>query len=197
MSWVVCMEHRRLQQSCIELPADRRILIISSAVGLRDRFSRVHRRRDNGIASLGTGDVKHLGKETTRKMSRDGQANGSGWDGEETSVETSSNRFYGKKRETNVISNAVASLGTLLKGHRTRHSLRPSLCSLRPLSGPLIPSLPSSSPESLVSFPDDNFLSAARLTYFLPDNGLKFHAIVVTIRRKKLIELDSPEEAAG
>lgn len=39
---------------------------------------------------------------------------------------------------------------------------------------------------------DDNFLSAARLTYFLPDNG-KFHAIVVTIRNKKLIELGGKE----
>lgn len=40
-----------------------------------------------------------------------------------------------------------------------------------------------------VSFPDDgNFLPAARLTYFLPDNGLKFHAVVVTIHSKKLIE---------
>lgn len=45
-----------------------------------------------------------------------------------------------------------------------------------------------------VSFPDDgNFLSASRLTYFLPDNGLKFHAVVVTIHSKKLIELDQPE----
>ena len=86
------------------------------------------------------------------------------------------------------------------EGNRTRHSVRPPLRPLRPLSRPA----PSHLPFFLVnpawyhvSFPDDgNFLSTARLTYFLPDNGLKFHAIVVTIHSKKLIELDSPEGVA-
>jgi hypothetical protein len=87
-------------------------------------------------------------------------------------------------------------VGLAAEGNRTRHILL-VLLYVSPLSGvfPFRTSLASRQRGTLfLSLGDGNFLSAARLTYFLPDVALKFHAIVVTICSKKLIE---PEGAPG
>jgi len=100
-----------------------------------------------------------------------------------------------EKERNEHISKAVASLRMLLK--RTVRDILLILLRTLPRPAPShLPRVPVNPAWYHVSFLDDgNFLSTARLTYFLPDNGLKFHAVVVTIHSKKLIELDPPEGA--
>lgn len=121
-----------------------------------------------------------------------------GWRREETSVPTDDRdrltRRGGGERTGSLERRESQDLSSLPKRNRiptrryARPSLRPPLPGVSPaLRAPLLSRRQRGTP---CFFPRRRqlFISCERLTYFLSDVGLKFHAIVVTICSKKLIE---------